>query len=149
MNIFWIVTDSICNYERSDLHGLLPIYNKLKNQNEGFYFEDCIPHDDDEVGTYFLDGTTIYFEEAEQITVLYHTEGTDTIQKNLILVSGTYDNISLRHKISEVTGIQNLDRVYYYGKLLKLLPRMRLYDYLPDHCTLYIENYTPFSLIRF
>ena len=42
MNIFWIVTDSICNYERSDLHGLLPIYTKLKNENEGFYFEDCI-----------------------------------------------------------------------------------------------------------
>ncbi|MCK4382633.1 MAG: sulfatase-like hydrolase/transferase [Candidatus Lokiarchaeota archaeon] len=42
MNIFWILTDSICNYERSDLHGLLPIYNKLKKENEGFYFEDCI-----------------------------------------------------------------------------------------------------------
>jgi hypothetical protein len=42
MNIFWIVTDSICNYERSDLHGLLPVYNVLKNNNEGFYFEDCI-----------------------------------------------------------------------------------------------------------
>ena len=42
MNIFWILTDSICNYERSDLHGLLPIYTKLKNENEGFYFEDCI-----------------------------------------------------------------------------------------------------------
>ena len=42
MNIFWIVTDSICNYERSDLHGLLPIYKKLRDCNEGFYFEDCI-----------------------------------------------------------------------------------------------------------
>ncbi|MEE9378544.1 MAG: sulfatase-like hydrolase/transferase [Candidatus Lokiarchaeia archaeon] len=42
MNIFWIVTDSICNYERSDLHGLLPIYKKLKLNNEGLYFEDCI-----------------------------------------------------------------------------------------------------------
>ncbi|MFX1500235.1 MAG: sulfatase-like hydrolase/transferase [Promethearchaeota archaeon] len=42
MNIFWIVTDSICNYERFDLHGLLPIYKKLKNENEGFYFEDCV-----------------------------------------------------------------------------------------------------------
>jgi hypothetical protein len=42
MNIFWIVTDSICNYEREDLHGLLPIYKELKTLNEGFYFEDCI-----------------------------------------------------------------------------------------------------------
>jgi len=42
MNIFWIITDSICNYERFDLHGLLPIYKKLKNEDEGFYFEDCI-----------------------------------------------------------------------------------------------------------
>ena len=42
MNIFWIVTDSICNYNRSDLHSLLPVYNTLKNDNEGFYFEDCI-----------------------------------------------------------------------------------------------------------
>ncbi len=42
MNIFWIVTDSICNYERADLHGLLPIYKKLKSNNVGFYFEDCI-----------------------------------------------------------------------------------------------------------
>lgn len=42
MNIFWIVTDSICNYERADLHGLLPVYKKLKSNNVGFYFEDCI-----------------------------------------------------------------------------------------------------------
>ncbi|MFX1279854.1 MAG: hypothetical protein ACFFA3_10590 [Promethearchaeota archaeon] len=42
MNIFWIVTDSICNYERSDLHGLLPIYKTLKNSNEGFYFENAL-----------------------------------------------------------------------------------------------------------
>ena len=42
MNIFWLVTDSICNYERSDLHGLLPIYKKLKKNKEGLYFEDCI-----------------------------------------------------------------------------------------------------------
>lgn len=42
MNIFWIVTDSICNYERADLHGLLPIYKNLKKQKEGFYFEDAI-----------------------------------------------------------------------------------------------------------
>jgi len=42
MNIFWIVTDSICNYERPDLHGILPIYKKLRDNNEGFYFEDCI-----------------------------------------------------------------------------------------------------------
>ncbi|MFW9990222.1 MAG: sulfatase-like hydrolase/transferase, partial [Candidatus Odinarchaeota archaeon] len=42
MNIFWIITDSICNYERPDLHGLLPIYKRLKNENEGFYFEDCL-----------------------------------------------------------------------------------------------------------
>ncbi|MFX1375589.1 MAG: hypothetical protein ACFFA0_07240 [Promethearchaeota archaeon] len=42
MNIFWIITDSICNYEREDLHGLLPVYKKLKSNNEGFYFEDCI-----------------------------------------------------------------------------------------------------------
>ena len=42
MNIFWIVTDSICNYERPDLHSLLPIYKTLKNENEGFYFEDCL-----------------------------------------------------------------------------------------------------------
>ncbi|MFX1322001.1 MAG: sulfatase-like hydrolase/transferase [Promethearchaeota archaeon] len=42
MDIFWIVTDSICNYERSDLHGLLPIYKKLKKNKEGFYFEDAL-----------------------------------------------------------------------------------------------------------
>ena len=42
MNIFWIVTDSICNYERTDLHGLLPIYKKLKNNYEGFYFENAL-----------------------------------------------------------------------------------------------------------
>ncbi len=42
MNIFWIVTDSICNYERSDLHGLLPTYRKLEENNEGFYFKDAI-----------------------------------------------------------------------------------------------------------
>lgn len=42
MNIFWLVTDSICNYERSDLHGLLPIYKKLKKNKEGLYFEDCV-----------------------------------------------------------------------------------------------------------
>lgn len=42
MNIFWIVTDSICNYERSDMHGLLPIYKNLKKQKEGFYFEDAM-----------------------------------------------------------------------------------------------------------
>ena len=42
MNIFWIVTDSICNYERADLHGLLPVYKRLKNNDEGFYFEDAI-----------------------------------------------------------------------------------------------------------
>ncbi|MFX0028192.1 MAG: hypothetical protein ACFE8B_03215 [Candidatus Hermodarchaeota archaeon] len=42
MNIFWIVTDSICNYERDDLHGLLPVYKKLKKDKEGFYFEDCL-----------------------------------------------------------------------------------------------------------
>lgn len=42
MNIFWIVTDSICNYERSDLHSLLPVYTTLKNNKEGFYFENCL-----------------------------------------------------------------------------------------------------------
>lgn len=42
MDIFWIVTDSICNYKRSDLHGLLPIYKKLKNNKVGFYFEDAL-----------------------------------------------------------------------------------------------------------
>lgn len=42
MDIFWIVTDSICNYERSDLHGLLPIYKKLRKNKEGFYFEDAL-----------------------------------------------------------------------------------------------------------
>ncbi len=42
MNIIWIVTDSICNYERADLHGLLPAYKELKNANEGFYFDNCI-----------------------------------------------------------------------------------------------------------
>ncbi|MFX1316813.1 MAG: sulfatase-like hydrolase/transferase [Promethearchaeota archaeon] len=42
MNVFWIVTDSICNYERSDLHSLLPIYKKLRKSNIGFYFEDAI-----------------------------------------------------------------------------------------------------------
>ncbi|MCK4780320.1 MAG: hypothetical protein KAT57_09040, partial [Candidatus Lokiarchaeota archaeon] len=42
MNIFWIVTDSICNYERSDLHSLLPIYKELESSKEGFYFKDAI-----------------------------------------------------------------------------------------------------------
>ncbi|KKN07437.1 hypothetical protein LCGC14_1066860 [marine sediment metagenome] len=42
MNIFWIITDSICNYERSDLFGLLPIYRKLEEEKEGFYFKDAI-----------------------------------------------------------------------------------------------------------
>ena len=42
MNIFWIVTDSICNYERSDLHSLLPTYKKLEENREGFYFKDAI-----------------------------------------------------------------------------------------------------------
>jgi len=42
MNIIWIVTDSICNYEREDLHGLLPAYKELKKSNEGFYFDNCI-----------------------------------------------------------------------------------------------------------
>jgi len=42
MNIFWIVTDSICNYERSDLHGLLPIYKALKKDSEGLYFENAL-----------------------------------------------------------------------------------------------------------
>ena len=42
MNIFWIVIDGICNYERADLHGLLPIFKNLKNDNEGFYFENAI-----------------------------------------------------------------------------------------------------------
>ncbi|KKN51253.1 hypothetical protein LCGC14_0624530 [marine sediment metagenome] len=41
-NIFWILTDSICNYERSDLHSLIPIYKKLQKNNEGFYFEDTL-----------------------------------------------------------------------------------------------------------
>ncbi|MFW9942045.1 MAG: hypothetical protein ACFFFT_13460, partial [Candidatus Thorarchaeota archaeon] len=42
MNIFWIIIDGICNYERPDLHGLLPVLNKLKNNKEGFYFENAI-----------------------------------------------------------------------------------------------------------
>lgn len=42
MNIFWIVTDSICNYERTDLHSLLPIYKDLERNKEGFYFKDAI-----------------------------------------------------------------------------------------------------------
>ncbi|MFX1256854.1 MAG: sulfatase-like hydrolase/transferase [Promethearchaeota archaeon] len=42
MNIFWIITDGICNYERSDLYGLLPTYKKLKRENEGFYFENAL-----------------------------------------------------------------------------------------------------------
>ena len=42
MNIFWIVLDGICNYEREDLHGLLPIFNKLKKEKEGFYFENAV-----------------------------------------------------------------------------------------------------------
>ncbi|MFX1409385.1 MAG: sulfatase-like hydrolase/transferase [Promethearchaeota archaeon] len=42
MNIFWIVTDSICNYERADLHSLLPIYKKLRKNKEGLYFEDTL-----------------------------------------------------------------------------------------------------------
>ena len=42
MNIFWIVTDSICNYERTDLHSLLPIYKELERSKEGFYFKDAI-----------------------------------------------------------------------------------------------------------
>ena len=42
MNIFWIIIDGICNYERADLHGLLPVFKKLKNNKEGFYFEHAI-----------------------------------------------------------------------------------------------------------
>ncbi len=42
MNIFWIIIDGICNYERADLHGLLPILKKLKINKEGFYFENAI-----------------------------------------------------------------------------------------------------------
>lgn len=42
MNIFWIITDSICNYTRPDNYGLLSTYNKLKQNYEGFYFEDAI-----------------------------------------------------------------------------------------------------------
>lgn len=42
MNIFWIIIDGICNYERADLHGLLPVFNKLKINKEGFYFENTI-----------------------------------------------------------------------------------------------------------
>ncbi len=42
MNIFWIVTDSICSYERSDLHSLLPIYKKLKKNKEGFFFKNAL-----------------------------------------------------------------------------------------------------------
>ena len=42
MNIFWIVTDSICSYERNDLYGLLPTYKKLKNDKEGFFFENTL-----------------------------------------------------------------------------------------------------------
>ncbi|MFX0036714.1 MAG: hypothetical protein ACFE9I_13880 [Candidatus Hermodarchaeota archaeon] len=42
MNIFWILTDSICNYERPDLHSLLPIYKELEKGKDGFYFKDAV-----------------------------------------------------------------------------------------------------------
>ena len=42
MNIFWIITDAICNYERPDQFGLLPTYKNLKINKEGFYFENAI-----------------------------------------------------------------------------------------------------------
>lgn len=43
MNIIWILTDGICNYERSgDSFGITPAYKKLKEENEGFYFNNAI-----------------------------------------------------------------------------------------------------------
>ncbi len=42
MNIFVIITDSICNYERNDIHSILPTYKKLIDNNEGFFFENAI-----------------------------------------------------------------------------------------------------------
>ncbi len=42
MNIIWILTDGICNYERpGDSFGLTPTFLDLRANNEGFYFENA------------------------------------------------------------------------------------------------------------
>ena len=42
MNIFFILTDGICNYERKDEKSILPIYKKLVRNKEGFYFSNVV-----------------------------------------------------------------------------------------------------------
>ena len=42
MNIFWILTDSICSYERNDKFSLLPTYKKLIENEEGIFFNNVL-----------------------------------------------------------------------------------------------------------
>jgi len=42
MNIFFILTDSICNFDREDEKGLLDTYKELIKNKEGFYFSNSV-----------------------------------------------------------------------------------------------------------